>query len=170
MRRAFLATVATLAVSCASDGERMANRAPSASSHVANATLVRVVDGDTIDVTIDGGRERVRLIGIDTPETVKEDSPVECFGPEATAFTRAVLPEGSALYLERDVEARDAYGRLLAYVYLADDATFVNLEIVRGGYANPLTIPPNVAHSSEFVDAARAAERADVGLWAQCGG
>lgn len=134
-----------------------------------NATLVRVVDGDTIDVRIDGTEERVRLIGIDTPETKKPDTPVECFGPEATAFTTSLLPEGIALHLERDVEARDAYGRLLAYAYLAD-GTFVNLEIARQGYAQPLTIPPNVAHADEFVAAARAAEATDVGLWGGCSG
>jgi micrococcal nuclease len=150
----------------------VADDKPSTSIRVlsANATLERVVDGDTIDVEVDGVEERVRLIGIDTPETKKPDTPVECFGPEATAFTESLLPRGTALYLERDVEARDSFGRLLAYVYVADSGTFANLEIVRQGYAQPLTIPPNVAHSTEFVEAARAAERADVGLWARCSG
>jgi len=143
-----------------------------------NATIDRVVDGDTVDIQIDGTVERVRLIGIDTPETVKPDSPVECFGPEASAFTKALVPEGAPVRLERDVEARDDYGRLLAYVYLpgtdgstgTDDDVFVNLEIVRQGYAALLTFPPNVAHVDEFVEAARAAEEADLGLWAACGG
>ena len=135
-----------------------------------NATLVRVTDGDTITVRLDGRNEKVRLIGIDTPETKKPDTPVQCFGPEASAFTESLLPEGTALYLERDVEPRDRFGRLLAYVYLAADGTFVNLEIVRQGYARLLTIPPNVAHVDEFVEAARAAERDDIGLWAGCTG
>ncbi len=135
-----------------------------------NATLVRVTDGDTITVRIDGENEKVRLIGIDTPETKKPDTPVQCFGPEASAFTESLLPEGTPLYLERDVEPRDRFGRLLAYVYLAADGTFVNLEIVRQGYARLLTIPPNVAHVDEFVEAARAAERDDIGLWAGCTG
>jgi len=134
-----------------------------------NATLQRVVDGDTIDVVIDGTKERVRLIGIDTPETKKPNSPVECFGPEASAYTESLLPEGTPLYLERDVEPRDPYDRLLAYVYLAD-GTFVNLQIVRQGYAQVLTIPPNVAHADEFVQAARDAEAADAGLWGGCSG
>ncbi len=121
-------------------------------------------------MTIDGVEERVRLIGIDTPETKKPNTPVECFGPEATAFTQSLLPEGTDVYLERDVEARDIYGRLLGYAYLVDTGAFVNLEIVRQGYAQPLTIPPNVAHTSEFVDAARAAEESNVGLWATCSG
>lgn len=119
---------------------------------------------------IDGVEERVRLIGIDTPETKKENTPIECFGPEATAFTQSLLPEGAQVYLERDVEARDVYGRLLAYAYLVETGVFVNLEIVRQGYAQPLTIPPNVAHSTEFVEAARDAERTNVGLWGICSG
>jgi micrococcal nuclease len=137
---------------------------------VANAVLVRVIDGDTIDVTIDGSEERVRLIGIDTPETKKPDTPVQCFGPEASDFTHSLLPEGSVLHLERDVEARDAYGRLLAYVYRVDDGLFVNMEIVLRGYARPLTIPPNINHADEFVAAARSAREANAGLWNGCSG
>ena len=136
----------------------------------ANATVIYVSDGDTIGVEIDGVEERVRLIGIDTPETKKPDSPVECFGPEATAFTESLLPKGTSLHVQRDVEARDVYGRLLAYVYRSDDGLFVNLEILGQGYARPLTIPPNVAHADEFVVAARTAEATNVGLWAGCSG
>jgi len=135
-----------------------------------NATLERVVDGDTIIVTLEGTKEKVRLIGIDTPETKKPDTPVQCFGPEASAFTTSLLPQGTPLHLERDVEARDKYGRLLAYVYRVGDGMFVNLEIVASGYARLLTIPPNVAHSADFVTAARAAERQNIGLWAGCSG
>jgi micrococcal nuclease len=135
-----------------------------------NATLVYVTDGDTIGVEIDGTEERIRMIGIDTPETKKPNTPVQCFGPEATAFTKSLLPEGTPLYIERDVEARDAYGRLLAYVYRTDDGTFVNLAIIAQGYARPLTIPPNVAHADEFVAASRQAEATDTGLWGGCSG
>lgn len=135
-----------------------------------NATLVYVTDGDTIGVEVDGVEERVRLIGIDTPETKKPNTPVQCFGPEATAFTKSLLPEGTSLHVERDVEARDVYGRLLAYVYRSSDGMFVNMEIVGQGYARPLTIAPNVAHAQEFVAAARTAEATDVGLWAGCSG
>ena len=106
----------------------------------ANAVVELVVDGDTIDVTIDGDTERVRLIGIDTPETKKPDTPVECFGPEATAFTQSLLTPGTPVRLERDVVGRDDYGRLLAYLYRASDSIFVNYEIIRHGYARPLTI------------------------------
>ncbi len=135
-----------------------------------NAVLLYVSDGDTIGVTIDGVEERVRLIGIDTPETKKPDTPVECFGPEASAFTESLLPDGTELYLERDAEARDPYDRLLAYVYRTSDGMFVNLEIIRQGFARPLTIAPNSTHADEFVAAARAADAAGTGLWAACSG
>jgi micrococcal nuclease len=136
----------------------------------ANAVVELVIDGDTIDVTIDGDDERVRLIGIDTPETKQPDTPVECFGPEATAFTQSLLAPGTAVRLERDIVGRDDYGRILAYVYRASDGIFVNYEIVRHGYATPLKFPPNVAHAERFVEAARAAERDDAGLWTRCRG
>jgi micrococcal nuclease len=135
-----------------------------------NAVVELVVDGDTIDVTIDGDTERVRLIGIDTPETKKPDTPVECFGPEATAFTQSLLTPGTPVRLERDVVGRDDYGRLLAYVYRTSDSILVNYEIVRQGYATPLTIAPNSAYADRFVEAARAAERDDAGLWSSCRG
>lgn len=139
-----------------------------------NATVEHVVDGDTIDVVVDGRQERVRLIGIDTPEIAHaagDERPAtegECFGTEARRYTASLLPAGTAVRLERDVVARDDYGRLLAYVYRAGDGIFVNFEIVRHGYAQPLTIPPNVAHSTTMVAAARDAEADDAGLWAAC--
>ena len=136
----------------------------------ANAVIDFVVDGDTVDVRIDGDDERVRLIGIDTPETQRPETPVECFGPEATTFTESLLAPGTEVRLERDVVGRDDYGRILAYLYRTDDGIFVNYEIIRQGYARPLTIPPNVAHAELFVEAARAAERDDAGLWAGCRG
>ena len=134
----------------------------------ANAVVELVVDGDTVDVTIDGDGERVRLIGIDTPETKRPDTPVECFGPEATAFTQSLLPPDTPVRLERDVVGRDDYGRILAYLYRASDGILVNYEIIRQGYARPLTIPPNAAHAELFVEAARQAERDDAGLWSSC--
>jgi micrococcal nuclease len=135
----------------------------------ANAIVTYVVDGDTVDVDVDGRDERVRLIGIDTPETKRPDTPVECFGPEATDFVTTLLRVGTPVRLERDVVGRDDFGRLLAYVFRAEDGMFVNHEIVRRGYARPLTFPPNVVYSELFVDAARAAEADDLGLWAACG-
>ena len=135
-----------------------------------NARMISVVDGDTIDVNIGGHRERVRLIGIDTPETKKPNTPVQCYGPEATKFTKSLLAEDALLHLERDVAARDDYGRMLAYVYLATDGTFVNMEIIRRGFARVLTIRPNAAHAAEFGAAASAADANNLGLWATCSG
>jgi micrococcal nuclease len=132
------------------------------------ATVTHVVDGDTIDVRIGGRDERVRLIGVDTPETKQPNTPVECFGLEATAFTQSLLPEGTVVRLTRDVVPRDDYGRLLAYVHRADDDLFVNDALVRGGYAQPFTFPPNVTYAEQFVDAARDAEAASAGLWSAC--
>jgi micrococcal nuclease len=137
----------------------------------ANAVVEYVVDGDTIDVLIDGTEERIRFTGIDTPEKARLDTgaPAECFGDEATAFTESLLPVGTPVRLERDVVGRDDYGRILAYVYRAGDGIFVNYEIVRQGYAMPLTIPPNETHADLIVVAARDAERDDIGLWSACG-
>ena len=133
------------------------------------ASVVRVVDGDTVAVRLGRREETVRLIGIDTPETVDPRSPVECFGEEASARTKALLPAGTGVRLVADVEARDRYDRLLAYVY-RDDGTFVNLALVEDGYASVLTYPPNVAHQSEFTAAAARARDEGRGLWSACGG
>ncbi len=135
------------------------------------ATITHVVDGDTIDIQIGGRDERVRLIGIDTPETKKPNAPIECYGPEATAFTTSLLPVGSTVRIERDVVGRDDYGRLLGYVYILTDGstdTFVNLEIIRQGYATPLTIEPNSTFARAFAEAAGEAEAAGLGLWTTC--
>ena len=134
----------------------------------ANATVERVIDGDTIVAHVDGRDEHVRLIGIDTPETVAPDRPVMCFGPEASAEAHRLLPDGAPVRLVRDVEGRDAYGRLLAYVYRADDGTFVNLALAQGGFADVLSIAPNTAHAAELGAAVTAARSARRGLWGHC--
>ena len=136
----------------------------------ANGTVERVIDGDTVDIDFDGDSERVRLIGIDTPETKKPNTPVECFGPEASANTHALLPDGTRVRVVRDAEARDDYGRLLGYVYRSSDGLFVNLDIVAAGFARPLTISPNDSFADRFVQAATDAEAADKGLWGNCTG
>jgi micrococcal nuclease len=112
----------------------------------------------------------VRLIGIDTPETKDPDEPVACYGAEATAFTKALLPKGTSVRLERDVEPRDYYGRLLAYVTRASDALFVNLELARRGYADALAISPNLAHDDEIRSSVEQARADDLGLWGACSG
>jgi micrococcal nuclease len=128
----------------------------------------RVVDGDTIHVQIGGHDETVRLIGIDTPETVDPRQPVGCFGKEASAHTKELLPKGTEVRLVRDVEARDRYDRLLAYVYRVKDDLFVNLELAEQGFADLLTYPPNVAHVDDFTAAVAAARDAGRGLWGAC--
>jgi micrococcal nuclease len=127
-----------------------------------------VIDGDTVDIDIGGREERVRLIGIDTPELHTETGAPECMAPEAREFSASQLPAGTEVRLERDVVGRDDYGRLLAYVYRRDDDAMVNELIVAGGYARPLTIAPNDAHRDRFVAAAHAAEAAGLGLWSAC--
>jgi micrococcal nuclease len=129
--------------------------------------VVRVVDGDTIQVEVDGRREKVRYIGVDTPESVKPGTPVQCFAKRASAFNKHLLA-GERVRLVPDAEARDRYGRLLAYVYRAEDGLFVNAALVRHGYARTLTIRPNVAHAGEFRRLASAARRAGRGLWSAC--
>ena len=140
---------------------------PGAGEEAGTARVVRVVDGDTIAVRLDGRQERVRYIGVDTPETKKPGSPVECYGKRVSAENERLV-EGERVRLVADAEARDRYGRMLAYVYRVDDGRFVNAELVRGGFAQPLTIPPNVAHAGEFAALARAARRQGRGLWGAC--
>ncbi len=133
------------------------------------ATVIEVVDGDTVVVDIGGQQETLRLIGVDTPETVHPDQPPECWGAEASAHTGELLPEGTAVRLTRDVEARDRYDRLLAYVERADDGLFVNLDLVAGGWADDYPYPPNVAHQRDFALAVSRARADGLGLWGACG-
>ncbi len=133
------------------------------------ATVVEVVDGDTVVVDLAGRQETLRLIGIDTPETVDPDQPPECWGAEASAHTKALLPAGTAVRLTRDVEARDRYDRLLVYVERTEDGLFVNLDLVAGGWADDYPFPPNVAHQREFALAVSQARAEGLGLWGTCG-
>ena len=129
-------------------------------------TVVRVVDGDTVVVLLNGREETVRLIGVDTPETVHPTLGVEPFGPEASAFTKRLLPPGTQVRLELDIQERDRYGRLLAYVYLPD-GRMVNAELLRAGLAQLLTIPPNVKYVELFTRLQREAREAGRGLWGE---
>jgi len=149
-------------------GSGPAGSGPAASGAAGLASVVRVVDGDTIIVKASGRQERVRLIGIDTPESVKPNTPVQCFALEASARTKALLPVGTTVRLERDAELRDRYKRLLAYVYRQPDGMFVNLVLAREGFALPYTFPPNVAHADDFVAAASEARQSHRGLWSRC--
>jgi micrococcal nuclease len=162
VRALAIVSVVVGAAACGGSGS-----GPSGSS--AGAVVERVVDGDTVVVRVGDTEERVRLIGVDTPETKHPSKPVECFGAEASAFTSELLPRGTEVRLERDVEARDQYDRLLAYVYRVDDGLFVNRELLAQGYAAVLTVPPNVAHTDEFVALAAEARDGGRGLWSACG-
>jgi micrococcal nuclease len=139
--------------------------------------VVHVYDGDTFRIATG---ERVRLIGIDCPEshanpklsrdavrTGQDARTIMALGREAYLFTRSLV-EGRDVRLEFDVERRDKYGRLLAYAYLSD-GTFVNAEIIKNGYASPMTIPPNVAYADDFKEYFVQAREASRGLWARPG-
>jgi len=138
----------------------------------ATAYVMRAVDGDTIEVSLGGHAENVRYIGVDTPETVKPDTPVQCYGPQASAENHRLV-DGRTVRLVFDRERRDVYGRLLAYVYTgargeAGKSRFVNATLVRDGYARTLTIPPNTTHVSLLGRLQARAGRAGRGLWDAC--
>jgi micrococcal nuclease len=163
--------VAVLALALAGCAQRSQEPAPTPAPASGNlpagvdAVVRKVVDGDTIEIA---GGERVRLIGIDTPETSDPNRPVGCFGREASRFTAGLLPPGTVVRLVGDVEQRDRDDRLLAYVYRRADGLFVNAELLRRGYAQILTIPPNVAHTDAFVAVAAQAREGSQGLWGAC--
>ena len=159
MVRALALSIAVLAGACVA--------APTADP-AEPARIVAVVDGDTVEVSLGGRNERVRLLGIDTPETVDPDRPVGCFGPEASARTAELLPDGTEVQLQRDVEGRDHFGRLLAYVFRADDDTFVNEVLLAEGYAEVLVIEPNGAYADRLRDAESSARASGAGLWGAC--
>jgi micrococcal nuclease len=131
----------------------------------AQAEVSRVIDGDTIEVSINGYLYTVRYIGIDTPETVHPSKPVECFGVEASNKNKALV-EGKTVCLEKDVSETDMYGRLLRYVWVGD--MMVNAELVRLGYAQVSTYPPDVKYQDYFLQLQRQARDAGLGLWGQC--
>ena len=129
------------------------------------AKVQRVVDGDTFVASVNGRRERVRVIGVDTPESVDPNRPDEPFGEEASDFAKRYL-DGETVRMAGDVEPRDRYGRMLAYVWLAD-GTFWNALLAAEGYAQQLTIPPNVTYAPLFRRLVAEARRNDRGLWAE---
>lgn len=123
------------------------------------ARVTKNTDGDTLRLS---GIGKVRLIGVDTPEVY---GGVECYGREASAFTERVLPPGTRVTYRLGVEPRDRYGRALAYVWLRD-GRFFNEMLVDRGYAQVLTIPPNVDYADRFLKAQRRARSGERGLWA----
>ena len=134
------------------------------------AKVLAVIDGDTVVLELDGRRESVRLLGIDTPETNHPTRPVECFGAEATDRLGQLVPPGSTVRVERDVEARDHFGRLLLYLHRSTDDLFVNEAMVAEGFAATLHVDPNGAHRATLADAESEARARGLGLWGACGG
>jgi micrococcal nuclease len=138
---------------------------PGASEQLTGRVL-RAVDGDTLEVALDDGKvETVRLIGVDTPETVKPDTPVQCFGPQASAFEHRHT-EGKRVRLLVGVEPRDIYGRLLAYAWI--DGRFLEAELLRRGLARTLTFHPNDRFAHRFEKLERKAAKRGKGLWNAC--
>ena len=178
MRRAVLLLLLLMSA-CAGHHVDLTHQAPAtwleeAGGHEAGI-VTRVIDGDTVEVEVTeriegpgvglaavGRSYDVRLIGIDTPESVKPGSPVECFGKEASAATTALL-QGQAVRLVKDVEDTDRYDRLLRYIYIGDE--MANARLVTNGYATAYTYPPNIRHSSLFAQLQRDAREAGRGLW-----
>jgi micrococcal nuclease len=158
-----LVTVAVAAVALAPRGEGEGGAAP----RDMEGRVERVVDGDTIRVVLGGRSERVRYIGVDTPESRKPGTPVQCYAKRAAAENERLV-DGERVRLVLDVEERDRFGRLLAYVYRARDNRFVNAALVREGFARTLTIPPNVRFAERFAALATQARRAGRGLWSAC--
>ena len=131
-------------------------------SNIVDAQVTRVIDGDTIEVNLAGKTYTVRYIGIDTPETVHPDKPVQDFGPEASAKNKELV-DGKTVRLEKDVSETDRYGRLLRYVYVGD--LLVNAELVRLGYARAPSYPPDVGRQDLLRQMETEAREAGRGLW-----
>ena len=136
------------------------------------AQINRVIDGDTIEVSLDGELKKVRLIGVDTPETVDPRRPVGCFGKEAASKTKQLV-EGKKVILVKDISETDKFDRLLRYVYVQTDdgeEIFVNDYLVREGFAKAVTFPPDVKFAQQFQEAERQARLSNKGLWGKCQG
>lgn len=129
---------------------------------VSVAKVVRVIDGDTIE--IEGG-EKVRYIGIDAPETVEPGKSVQCFGREATAKNKELV-EGKTVRLKKDLTDRDKYNRLLRYVFVGGN--LINAELVQLGFARAWAYPPDLKYQDQINAAQQAAQKSRSGLWASC--
>jgi len=131
--------------------------------------VVKVIDGDTVNLRYAG---RCRLIGVNTPETVaprqKEGAPPDCYGPEASALTKSLLPPGTKVRVELDVEPVDKYGRQLAYLYRSQDQLFLNAELVKQGAAKRYKVAPNVKYDAKFFELEKDAKATGKGLWGAC--
>jgi micrococcal nuclease len=160
------------APSQASVNQAPVNQAPANPSLVPpglTAVVQRVVDGDTIIVRVQDKTETIRLLGIDTPEKAGGPRPAECFGAEASARLAELLPPHTQVLLSRDLESRDQYSRLLAFVHRSNDGLFINLAMLEDGFATPLFFAPNRLAEERFTVAGDAARREWVGFWPACG-
>ena len=141
------------------------------------STVTKIIDGDTIKINYKGEEESIRLIGVDTPESkankkAKKDAgktggdveTITAMGKEAVNFTKSLVKPGDRVLVELDIQVRDKYGRLLAYIYLPN-GKMLNEEIVRAGYATIMTYPPNVKYEERFLKAYREAREGKRGLW-----
>ncbi len=148
----------------------LGSSAPPSTEPAGTATVEFVIDGDTVDLLIDGREERVRLIGIDAPESVSRNDPVQCFGPEASDALTGLLPPGTVVTVSRDVEARDRFGRLLLYIHRAEDDLFINRYLIEAGFADALFFDPNTSFEVDFTRVRNDARANGVGLWGSCDG
>lgn len=157
-------------------GCSLGGRGPSAVDRAVpgRAVVVDVIDGDTVELDFTGRRERVRLLGVDAPESVHPTVPVQCFGAEASAGLADLLPAGAEVLVERDVEARDRYDRLLLYLFVVDDpadeTVFVNRWLVANGLADTSFYEPNTTRATELTRARAEARARSAGLWGSCDG
>ena len=142
---------------------------PATTGSTESARVVRVVDGDTIIVELDGREERLRYIGVDAPESVRPETPVECYGLEASDENKRLV-EGREVELERDTSNRDRFDRLLRYVFVVEDGEriFVNEALVANGFAHSSTFPPDVKYQDVLRAAQREARDEGRGLWGAC--
>jgi endonuclease YncB( thermonuclease family) len=153
-------------------GPAPSSRGPSSKGKLQQVVVDRVVDGDTLSITIGGAPYKVRIIGVDTPETVDPRRPVMCYGAEATSKTKELIAlAGNVVFLEKDVSETDKYGRLLRYVWLdlPDGRLMLNEILVEEGYAQVATYPPDVKYQDLFIAAQREARENNRGLWVACG-
>jgi endonuclease YncB( thermonuclease family) len=158
-RLVLLALICLAPAGCDAAGDPAADAGPAGATE---ARVTKHTDGDTLWLSRIG---KVRLIGVDTPEVY---GGVECFGRQASTFVERTVPLGAKVRYRLGIEERDRYGRALAYVWLAD-GRLLNRLLVARGYAQPLTVPPNVEYEDAFVRASRRARDAGRGLWGRPG-
>lgn len=147
-------------------GARSAQQPPES---LDSATVTKIIDGDTLEVVIGDQTERIRLLGIDTPESVSTNTPEQCFGVEASLALKGLVREGDPIILSADVERRDRYGRMLVYAHTSD-GVFINHWLLAGGFADVLIYEPNIAMRSEFTATRNLARSNSAGLWGVCDG